>query len=333
MQIGALAESVTVTGASADHRPDRHRRRRQHRHRRAGRAAGDESQLLRDGRPAAGRPVLALDADGQRHHRLERAVEPRTTTSRSTAATTVTTPSGPAPARRCGRAARGYSGVRGHHQHGHDAEYGRAGGAIVNAVTKAGTNKFSGVAFGYLVSNALTSKDFIARQRDLPKAEVEKRDNGFVIGGPIVRNKAHFFFSLERQVDKPNRSRVVQYPTGERLLDRRRPQRLEHAHPLRSPDHRQPHLGRAVAARDRAAVPGGRLPIGPREASVFQDETDLDQTAVGTFTSVLGGTKVNTFRVAKTWEHSVARQPLCTRTGSRGRRRPASSSAKRWPAT
>jgi hypothetical protein len=89
----------------------------------------------------------------------------------------------------------------------YDAEYGRAGGAIVNAVTKTGTNKFSGVVFGYAVSNALTSKDFIARQRGLPKAQVEKREYGFVLGGPIVKNKAHFFVSLERQVDKPSRTR------------------------------------------------------------------------------------------------------------------------------
>ena len=36
-----------------------------------------------------------------------------------------------------------------------------------------------------------------------------QRDWGGVIGGPIVKNKAHFFFSLERQVDNPNRTRVV----------------------------------------------------------------------------------------------------------------------------
>ncbi len=34
-----------------------------------------------------------------------------------------------------------------------------------------------------------------------------------------------------------------------------------------------------------------------------QDETDLDQTAVGTFTSVFGNARVNTVRVARTWEH------------------------------
>lgn len=57
----------------------------------------------------------------------------------------------------------------------YDAEYGRAGGAIVNAVTKSGTNTFSGVVFGYVASNALTSKDVFARQRRLAKAEVEER--------------------------------------------------------------------------------------------------------------------------------------------------------------
>ena len=90
----------------------------------------------------------------------------------------------------------------------YEAEYGRAGGAIVNAVTKSGTNKFSGVMFGYLVSNALTEKDYFAEQGGLPKAEVEKREWGFVLGGPIIKNKMHFFVSLERQVDKPNRTRA-----------------------------------------------------------------------------------------------------------------------------
>src|SRR5207248_3639313 len=35
----------------------------------------------------------------------------------------------------------------------------------------------------------------------------------------------------------------------------------------------------------------------------YQDETDLDQTAVGTLTSVLSNARVNTVRVARTWEH------------------------------
>ena len=41
----------------------------------------------------------------------------------------------------------------------YDAEFGRASGAVVNAVSKAGTNQFKGVIFGYSASNALTAKD------------------------------------------------------------------------------------------------------------------------------------------------------------------------------
>ncbi len=198
----------------------------------------------------------------------------------------------------------------------YDAEYGRAGGAIVNAVTKAGTNKFSGVVFGYAVSNQLTSKDFIARQRSLPKAQVEKREYGFVLGGPIIRNKAHFFVSLERQVDKPSRTRsFLSRPENDFSIVEDR----NDWNTLIRFDH-QITANHTWAVRWlRETAP--QFPVVPNRASgeaAFQDETDLDQTAVGTFTSVLGGTKVNTFRIAKTWEHWWHGN-LCTRSqGSEG---------------
>ena len=90
----------------------------------------------------------------------------------------------------------------------YDAEWGRASGAIVNAVTKAGTNQFKGVVFGELASNALTAEDYFVRTQNLEKPTSVRRDWGGVLGGPIVKNKAHFFFSLERQVDNPNRTRT-----------------------------------------------------------------------------------------------------------------------------
>src|SRR3954451_13126990 len=91
----------------------------------------------------------------------------------------------------------------------YDAEWGRASGAIVNAVTKAGTNQFKGVVFGEMASNALTSEDYFVKSGNLAKPTSVRRDWGGVLGGPIVKNKAHFFVSLERQVDNPNRSRVI----------------------------------------------------------------------------------------------------------------------------
>lgn len=71
----------------------------------------------------------------------------------------------------------------------YDAEFGRASGVIVNAVTKAGTNQFKGVGFLSMASNTLTAKDILVKQGNLAKPTVTKRDWGGVIGGPIVRNK------------------------------------------------------------------------------------------------------------------------------------------------
>src|SRR6185436_19460763 len=92
----------------------------------------------------------------------------------------------------------------------YDAEFGRASGAVVNAITKSGTNQFKGVVFEEGASNKLTAADYFVRTRGLEKPTAVRRDWGGVLGGPIVKNKAHFFFSLERQVDNPNRSRPFQ---------------------------------------------------------------------------------------------------------------------------
>jgi hypothetical protein len=90
----------------------------------------------------------------------------------------------------------------------YDAEFGRASGAVVNAITKSGTNQFKGVVFAEGASNKLTAADYFVRTRNLTKPSAVRRDWGGVLGGPIVKNKAHFFVSLERQVDNPNRSWV-----------------------------------------------------------------------------------------------------------------------------
>ena len=70
----------------------------------------------------------------------------------------------------------------------YDAEYGRASGVVVNAVTKSGTNQFKGVAFLSAASNALTSEDFLVKQGNLTKPTTTKRDWGGVLGGP-ARNR------------------------------------------------------------------------------------------------------------------------------------------------
>jgi hypothetical protein len=180
------------------------------------------------------------------------------------------------------------------------AEYGRAGAAIVNVVTRQGTNTFRGVAFAHAAGDRLTAKDYFAKEGNLPEPEVTKREWGFVVGGPIVRNKAHFFFSLERQVDKPNRTRV--FSTRPSLNFSIAEDRTSWNTLIRF-DH-QINANHTWAVRWlREDAPQHPI-VGARSTlETFGDETDRDQMAVGTLTSVFGNSRVNTFRVAKTWEH------------------------------
>jgi TonB dependent receptor len=183
----------------------------------------------------------------------------------------------------------------------YDAEYGRAGGAVVNAVTKSGTNQFKGVLFAEGASNKLTAADYFVETRNLPKPGAVRRDWGGVLGGPIVKNKAHFFVSLERQVDNPNRSRAfdtrpsLNFAIAEDRTDWNTLIRFDH-------QITKNHTWAVRWLREWApqwfTVPGNRNSL-----ETLQDETDLDQTAVGTLTSVLGNSRVNTVRVARTWEH------------------------------
>jgi Carboxypeptidase regulatory-like domain len=183
----------------------------------------------------------------------------------------------------------------------YDAEWGRASGAIVNAVTKAGTNQFKGVMFGELASNALTAEDYFVRTHDLDKPTSVRRDWGGVLGGPIVKNKAHFFFSLERQVDNPNRSRP--FPQRPSLNVSLAEDRTDWNTLIRFDHQINKNNTWAVRWLREWAPQWLTLPVGKYTAQTTQDETDLDQTAVGTLTSVLGNSRVNTVRLARTWEH------------------------------
>ena len=84
----------------------------------------------------------------------------------------------------------------------YSSEYGRAAGGVVNTVTKSGTNDFHGQLFYYLRDNELGARNprSFHPQTGLPLKPVDKRHQfGGAIGGPIVRDKAFFFFSYDQQ--------------------------------------------------------------------------------------------------------------------------------------
>ena len=80
-----------------------------------------------------------------------------------------------------------------------DAQYESATSGVINAVSKTGTNSVSGSAFGFYTSANLTAPDFFVKQQGLDKPDTVLRQTGGTIGGPIVQDKAHFFISYERR--------------------------------------------------------------------------------------------------------------------------------------
>jgi outer membrane receptor protein involved in Fe transport len=90
-------------------------------------------------------------------------------------------------------------------QNGFSAEFGRAGGAVINVVTKSGTNTFHGGLFEYFRDESLNANDPVTKanqfRRGLPNKRPPARINQFGgrIGGPIVENRAFFFFTYDGQ--------------------------------------------------------------------------------------------------------------------------------------
>jgi len=88
------------------------------------------------------------------------------------------------------------------------AELGRAGGAVVNVVTKSGSNQFHGTSFYYLRDGAFGAvHPFLTF-----KPENEQQQLGFTLGGPIRRNKAFFFGGFDQHIFRV--SSIVRFLDG-----------------------------------------------------------------------------------------------------------------------
>jgi len=85
----------------------------------------------------------------------------------------------------------------------YDAQYGRDTGAIVNLVTKTGSNDFHGNLFEFWRNDVLNANDFFFNQNGVPRPELKQNQFGGTLGGPIIKDKLLFFGSYQgtRQIN------------------------------------------------------------------------------------------------------------------------------------
>ncbi len=79
----------------------------------------------------------------------------------------------------------------------YSAELGRAGGGVINAITRSGSNDFHGTAFWFYRDRALNANDAVNRLNHLPKSPFHFNQFGGVLGGPIYKHRLFFFASYD----------------------------------------------------------------------------------------------------------------------------------------
>ena len=177
-----------------------------------------------------------------------------------------------------------------------DAEYGLASGGIVNSVSKQGTNQYHGAAFLFYQDQRLAAKEYFARLENLDEAESRQQQWGGTLGGPIVRDKAHYFFSLERVLLDAGVTTII--PTRPDLnrtdfeASRVWNTYLRGDHQLNSANTWGVRWLRETSPQPLQIQATNHTP------SRHEAETDVDWTIVGNLSSVIGSTRVNTFRVS-----------------------------------
>ena len=94
------------------------------------------------------------------------------------------------------------------------AEYGRASGGVVNLTTKSGTNSFHGAGWEYNRLSAYTANTYQNDALNTPKGDYTRNQFGFMVGGPIMKDKLFFFESTEwtRVRSQANESELIPTP-------------------------------------------------------------------------------------------------------------------------
>ncbi|MBO0861842.1 MAG: TonB-dependent receptor, partial [Chloracidobacterium sp.] len=94
------------------------------------------------------------------------------------------------------------------------AEFGRAGGAVINASLRSGANEFHGSLYDYLRNTSLNAVGFFKPTRNIKPVLIQNQFGG-TVGGPIIKDRAFFFLDYEgfRRITRTINGNITTIPT------------------------------------------------------------------------------------------------------------------------
>jgi hypothetical protein len=99
-----------------------------------------------------------------------------------------------------------------------DAEYGKFSGAVMNAITKSGTNSFHGDVFEFLRKDAMDANGYFANAAGLPRTALDRNQFGAVGGGPILKDRLFWFADYQGTRQTQGAETTTSVPTADQRL-------------------------------------------------------------------------------------------------------------------
>ncbi len=99
-------------------------------------------------------------------------------------------------------------------QNAYSSDIGFGGTAVINVVTKSGTNKFSGSAYEFLQNSALNANNFFNNRNGVKISPKKQNQFGGTLGGPIRKDKLFFFVDYQGTLAKSNGTATAGVPSA-----------------------------------------------------------------------------------------------------------------------
>jgi outer membrane receptor protein involved in Fe transport len=99
----------------------------------------------------------------------------------------------------------------------YNAENGRSPGAVISVTTKGGGNEFHGTVYEFHRNRVFDANNFFLNRAGRPKGQNIQNQFGGNLGGPILKNRAFFFFNYEGTRIRKGQTRIGNVPTANEI--------------------------------------------------------------------------------------------------------------------